>query len=171
MRSFSFNHTRLVKSVLSALAVGALMISSANAQVMDEFFKRNERRQHQQQQQGVRPAPAPQPQVQPQPQYRPQPQPQVQYQQPQQYHQPRPHYQPRPQIFPVIVPQTQYIDRPVYIDEGPRYAPAPRYYDEQPVYRGRQVRRRASNVCRTIVARDKWGGRHYVKKCRPARRR
>jgi hypothetical protein len=89
----------------------------------------------------------------------------------------RPQHQPRPHVgggggfFPVPIPVPQYIDRPVYQQpyyaQEPRYYQQPqRYYDDEPTYRPR----RARNVCRTIVARDRWGGRHYVKKCRPARR-
>jgi hypothetical protein len=173
---------KIMRSVFStALKVFALtaMLATtvANAQTPEEWRKRRE-----QQQGGTRPAPQPTPPV-----ARPAPQPQPQVQQPQvqqpQYRQPGPpvmreerrHHVERPHVqqpmfpFPVIIPQTRYIDRPVYVDEQPRYyAPAPRYYDEQPVYYAPRARRQ---VCRTIVARDKWGGRHYVKKCRPARRR
>jgi hypothetical protein len=161
----------------SLLAAGIVSVSAlftfANAQ--DDPKGVIQRMQQQRQQAQPRPQAAPPvfnaPRIMPQQQAAP-------------AYQPRPQYQPRPEhqqrrhgggggggFFPVPVIVPQYIDRPVYqqpyYSQEPRYYQQPqRFYDDEPTYRPRRVR----NACRTILTRDKWGGRHYVKKCRPARR-
>lgn len=163
----------------SLIITGFLALTSfASAQIAIEPITPNFRKQvpQQAQPQQAQPRPVGAPPVFNAPRVMPAPQAAPAYQQRPQHH-PRPQHQPRPHIgggggfFPVPVPVPQYIDRPVYQQpyyvEEPRYYQQPqRYYNDEPTYRPR----RARNVCRTIVARDRWGGRHYVKKCRPARR-